>query len=57
MSSSTGADRIQLASTFDIQPDMNLLFGISFGIEDESLAENQIVPCRVNLADNTFFNE
>lgn len=42
---------------FDIPADMKLLFGISFGIEDTSLPENQIVPCRVNLADNTFFFE
>lgn len=42
---------------FDIQPEMKLLFGISFGIEDRSLPENQIQPCRVALADNTFFYE
>jgi len=42
---------------FDIPADMKLLFGISFGIRDKSLAENQIVPCRVPLADNTYFYE
>jgi len=42
---------------FDIPPAMKLLFGISFGIEDKALPENRIEPCRVNLADNTYFHE
>ena len=42
---------------FGIEPNMKLLFGISFGLEDKSLPENQIVPDRATLAENTFFHE
>jgi len=42
---------------FDIEPDMKLLFGISFGFEDKSLPENQILPERAALAENTHFHE
>ena len=40
---------------FGIEPNMKLLFGISFGLEDKSLPENQIVPERATLATNTHF--
>jgi len=42
---------------FGIESNMKLLFGISFGLEDESLPENQIVPERAALAINTHFQE
>jgi len=42
---------------FGIESNMKLLFGISFGIEDKSLPENQIVPERASLSDNTHFYE
>ena len=40
---------------FAIEANMKLLFGISFGLEDQSLPENQIVPDRAALSDNTHF--
>jgi len=42
---------------FGIESNMKLLFGISFGLEDKSLPENQIVPERVALSVNTHFQE
>ena len=42
---------------FKIEPDMKLLFGISFGLEDKSLPENQIIPERATLSENTHFYE
>ena len=42
---------------FGIDADMKLLFGISFGLEDKSRPENQIVPERAALAINTHFQE
>lgn len=42
---------------FSIESNMKLLFGISFGIEDKALPENQIVPERAALAENTHFQE
>ena len=42
---------------FGIGPEMKLLFGISFGLEDKSLPQNQIVPERAALEENTFFYE
>jgi len=49
------ADVVRAA--FGIEPQLKLLFGISFGLEDRSLPENAIVPARAPLAENThFFN-
>ena len=42
---------------FGIGSDMKLLFGISFGIEDKSLPENQIVPDLATLSENTHFHQ
>lgn len=42
---------------FGIEPNMKLLFGISFGLEDMSLPENQIVPDRAALTENTHFHQ
>ena len=42
---------------FGIDSNLKLLFGISFGLEDKSLPENQIVPDRAKLTDNTHFFE
>lgn len=41
--------------SFGIQDNLKLLFGISFGYEDKSLPENQIVPDRAALSENTHF--
>jgi nitroreductase len=40
---------------FDIDTSFKLLFGISFGYEDKSLPENQIVPDRASLAESVHF--
>jgi hypothetical protein len=43
---------------FGIEPELKLLFGISFGLEDRSQPANRIVPARATLEENThFFNE
>ncbi len=42
---------------FGIEQNLKLLFGISFGLEDKSLPENQIVPERVAPGENTHFYE
>lgn len=42
---------------FGIESNMKLLFGISFGLEDKTLPENQIVPDRAALAENTHFHQ
>ena len=42
---------------FGIESNMKLLFGISFGLEDKSLPENQIMPDRAVLSENTHFHQ
>ena len=43
---------------FGVEPELKLLFGISFGLEDKSLPANRIVPARALLEENThFFND
>jgi len=41
---------------FDIDKSLKLLFGISFGYENKSLPENQIVPDRASLAESVHFH-
>ena len=51
-----GYDADSVRNELEIEPSMKLLFGISFGYEDTSLAENNIVPSRVELADQVQFH-
>jgi nitroreductase len=41
---------------FNIGPELKLLFGISFGYADMTCPENQIVPDRAGLDENTHFH-
>ena len=50
-----GYDADSLRRELDIAPDMKLLFGISFGYEDQSLPENKIVPDRAPLDEHVKF--
>ena len=52
-----GYDSETLRRELKIAPEMRLLFGISFGYPDMSLAENQIVPDRAALNESVFFYE
>ena len=52
-----GYDAETLRREFDIAPEMKLLFGISFGYADMSLAENQIAPDRASLDESVQFHE
>lgn len=53
-----GYDADSVRRELRIEPEMKLLFGISFGYEDPSLPENQIVPERAALDDHvTFHNQ
>jgi nitroreductase len=50
-----GYDADSVRRELNIDPQMKLLFGISFGYEDPDLPENQIVPERAALADHVKF--
>ena len=50
-----GYDADSVRRELDIEAEMKLLFGISFGYEDRSLPENQIVPERATLDQHVKF--
>ena len=50
-----GYDAESVRRELEIDPEMKLLFGISFGYEDQSLPENQIVPERAALDEHVKF--
>jgi len=50
-----GYDADSVRRELEIDPDMKLLFGISFGYEDQSLPENRIVPDRAMLDEHVKF--
>ena len=50
-----GYDAESVRRELKIDPQMKLLFGISFGYEDQSLPENQIVPERAALDEQVKF--
>jgi len=50
-----GYDADSVRRELDIDADMKLLFGISFGYEDQGLPENQIVPDRATLDEHVKF--
>jgi hypothetical protein len=50
-----GYDADSVRRELNIDPQMKLLFGISFGYEDPSLPENQIVPERASLDEHVQF--
>ena len=52
-----GYDADTVRRELGIADDMKLLFGISFGYEDKSKPENQIVPDRATLAESVQFHE
>jgi len=51
-----GYDADSVRRELKIEPKMKLLFGISFGYEDPSLPENQIVPQRAALDEHVQFH-
>jgi len=51
-----GYDADSVRRELNIDPQMKLLFGISFGYEDPSLPENQIVPERASLDEHVQFH-
>ena len=51
-----GYDADSVRSELGIEPEMKLLFGISFGYEDRILPENQIVPDKVSLSESVHFH-
>lgn len=51
-----GYDADSVRRELNIDPNMKLLFGISFGYEDPNLPENQIVPERATLAELVQFH-
>ena len=50
-----GYDADSVRSELGIEPEMKLLFGISFGYEDRDLPENQIVPDKASLSESVYF--
>ena len=52
-----GYDAESVRRELGIDPDMKLLFGISFGYEDSKLPENRIVPERAMLAEQVTFHD
>lgn len=50
-----GYDADSVRRELDIDAEMKLLFGISFGYEDQGLPENQIVPDRATLDEHVKF--
>ena len=52
-----GYDADTVRRELGIGPSMKLLFGISFGYEDTSKPENQIVPARAALDESVQFHE
>ena len=52
-----GYDAETVRRELGIDPQMKLLFGISFGYEDTALPENQIVPERAALDDQVQFHQ
>ena len=50
-----GYDADSVRRELDIDEDMKLLFGISFGYEDSDLPENQIIPDRATLEQHVKF--
>ena len=50
-----GYDAESVRRELDIDAEMKLLFGISFGYEDQELPENQIVPDRATLDEHVKF--
>ena len=52
-----GYDADSVRRELDVEDDLKLLFGISFGYEDTSLPENQIVPDRAELHESVKFHE
>jgi len=50
-----GYDADSVRRDLGIESDMKLLFGISFGYEDKSLPENQILPDRAELQESVHF--
>lgn len=51
-----GYDADSVRRELGIEPQMKLLFGISFGYEDKNLPQNQIVPQRVALDEHVQFH-
>ncbi len=51
-----GYDAESVRRELNIEPEMKLLFGISFGYEDPDLPENQIVPARAPLSELVRFH-
>lgn len=50
-----GYDADSVRRELEIDPEMKLLFGISFGYEDRSLPENRIIPERATLDEHVKF--
>ena len=50
-----GYDADSVRRELEIESDMKLLFGISFGYEDRSLPENRIIPDRATLDEHVKF--
>ncbi len=50
-----GYDANSVRRELEIDPEMKLLFGISFGYEDRSLPENRIIPDRATLDEHVKF--
>jgi nitroreductase len=50
-----GYDADSVRRELDIDPQMKLLFGISFGYEDPELPENRIIPQRAALDEHVQF--
>jgi nitroreductase len=50
-----GYDADSVRRELEIDPEMKLLFGISFGYEDRSLPENRIIPDRATLEEHVKF--
>ena len=50
-----GYDADSVRRELEIDPEMKLLFGISFGYEDRSLPENRIIPDRATLDEHVKF--
>ena len=51
-----GYDADSVRSELGIDPEMKLLFGISFGYENRKLPENQIVPDKAGLSESVHFH-
>lgn len=50
-----GYDADSVRRELDIDPELKLLFGISFGYEDQTMPENQIIPDRATLDEHVKF--